>query len=81
MVADCKINIKNVKESRTYTISQISCQIFLHPVDKADILNKYFFNISKIDVEPELPNNVPDPPNSMEEFVITENEVLDQFSN
>ena len=50
-------------------------QMFLHPVDKADILNNHFSNISKIDVEPELPNNVPDPPNSMEEFVITENEV------
>ena len=44
-------------------------------------MNKHFSNISKIDIEPELPNNVPDPPVIMENFDILENEVLDQLSN
>ncbi|VDI01051.1 Hypothetical predicted protein [Mytilus galloprovincialis] len=56
-------------------------QIFLHPVNKAELLNSHFSNISKIDVEPELPNNVPDPPFKMEEIIITEEEVLDQLKN
>ncbi|CAG2185269.1 unnamed protein product [Mytilus edulis] len=56
-------------------------QIFLHPVNKAELLNSHFSNISKIDIEPELPNNVPDPPFKMEEIIITEEEVLDQLKN
>ena len=36
-------------------------QIFVHPIEKAEILNKHFSNISKIDIEPELPNNDPNP--------------------
>ena len=56
-------------------------QIFVHPVDKAEVLNKHFSNISKIDIEPELPNNVPDPPVIMENFDILETEVFDQLSN
>ncbi|CAG2244413.1 unnamed protein product [Mytilus edulis] len=51
------------------------------PVNKAELLNSHFSNISKIDVEPELPNNVPDPPFKMEEIIITEEEVLDQLKN
>ena len=39
-------------------------------------LNKHFSNISKIDIEPELPNNVPDPPVIMEKFDILQNETF-----
>ena len=62
------------------TLSKTWPQIFVHPVQKAEILNKHFSNISKIDIEPELPNNVPDPPVIMENCDILENEVFDQLS-
>ena len=51
----------------------------LHPTEKAEVLNTHFCNISKIDNEPELPGDIPDPPVMMEEFIINENEVLDQL--
>lgn len=57
-------------------------QIFPHPINKAELLIRtlIFPNISKIDVEHELPKNVPDPPFKMDEIIITE-EILDQLEN
>ena len=54
-------------------------QIFFHPSDKAEILNTHFSNIANIDNEPVLSDNVASPPCHLSEFIITEQEILDQF--
>ena len=56
------------------------CQIFIHPSDKAEILNTHFSNIANIDNEPDFSYNVTPPPYQLNEFIITEQEVLDQLN-
>ena len=55
-------------------------EIFIYPSDKAEILNTHFSNISNIDNEPDLSYNVTPPPYQLNEFIITEQEVLDQLN-
>ena len=55
-------------------------QIFIHPSDKAEILNTHFSNIANIENEPDLSYNVRPPPYQLNEFIITEQEVLDQLN-
>ena len=56
------------------------CQIFIHPSDKAEILNTHFSNIANIDNEPDFSYNITPPPYQLNEFIITEQEVLDQLN-
>jgi hypothetical protein len=56
------------------------CQIFIHPSDKAEILNTHFSNIANIDNEPDFSYNVTPPPYQLNEFIITEQEVSDQLN-
>ena len=54
-------------------------QINIHPIDKAQVLNNHFANISKIDDEPPLPED-PVPPNfSLNNLHITNQDVKDQL--
>ena len=55
-------------------------QIVIHPSDKAEILNTHFSNIANIENEPDLSYNVTPPPYQLNEFIITEHEVLDQLN-
>ncbi|CAG2219960.1 unnamed protein product [Mytilus edulis] len=54
-------------------------QIFIHPLDKSEILNNHFADIANIDIEPEIPDNNEPPPCHLNKFVITEKEILDQL--
>ncbi|VDH94373.1 Hypothetical predicted protein, partial [Mytilus galloprovincialis] len=54
-------------------------QIFIHLLDKSEILNNHFANIANIDTEPEIPDNNEPPPCHLNKFVITEKEILDQL--
>ena len=56
------------------------CQIFIHPSDKAEILNTHFSNIANNDNEPDFSYNITPPPYQLNEFIITEQEVLDQLN-
>ena len=55
-------------------------QIFIHSSDiKAEILNTHFSNIVNIDSEPVISDNVAPLPCHLNEFIITEQEILDQL--
>ena len=56
-----------------------SGQTLFHPIEKANVLNNYFADISSLDDEPDIPLHGPGPPNHMENFFITDEEVLDQI--
>ena len=55
-------------------------KIFIYPFDKAEILNTHFSNIANIDNESDLSYNVTPPSYQLNEFIITEKEVLDQLN-
>ena len=55
-------------------------QICIYPFDKAEILNTHFSNIANIDNESDLSYNVTPPSYQLNEFIITEQEVLDQLN-
>ena len=54
-------------------------QIFIHPSNKVEILNTHFSNIANIDNEPVISDNVTPLPCHLNEFIITEQEILDQL--
>ena len=55
-------------------------QICIHSSDvKAEILNTHFSNIVNIDSEPVISDNVAPLPCHLNEFIITEQEILDQL--
>lgn len=59
---------------------KVNGQTLFHPMDKANALNKFFTNISTIDVSQNLVHNVPDPPlQQMNTLFIKDTEVLDQL--
>ena len=51
----------------------------IHPFDKAQTLNKHFASISKVENPPPLPEEDPLPPYSLENIIITEQDVKDQL--
>ena len=54
-------------------------QICIHPSNKVEILNTHFSNIANIDNEPVISDNVTPLPCHLNEFIITEQEILDQL--
>lgn len=56
---------------------KVNGQTLFHPIDKANALNKFFTNISTIDVSHNLVHNASDPPlQQMNTFFITDTEVF-----
>jgi hypothetical protein len=55
--------------------------IMTHPFDKSNASNEYFTSISTLDNEPELHDLPPLSPCELFDIVITEQDVVDQFSN
>jgi hypothetical protein len=51
----------------------------LDPSNKVEILNAHFSNIANIDNEPVISDNVTPLPCHLNEFIITEQEILDQL--
>lgn len=71
--------LKNNKHKPSPTL-KVNGQTLFHPMDKANALNKFFTNISTIDVSQNLVHNVPDPPlQQMNTLFIKDTEVLDQL--
>ena len=58
-----------------------SGKTLFHPIEKANAFNTFFSNISTMDHEPNLPLHGPGPPTNfqLENFVISDQEVLDQL--
>lgn len=59
---------------------KVNGQTLFHHIEKANALNKFFINISTIDVSQNLIHNVPDLPlQQMKTLFIKDTEVLDQL--
>ena len=53
----------------------------IHPLDKAHVLNNHFANISTINNEKEIAENLNLPNHSLTSILITEHDVKDQLTN
>ena len=74
---------KCTKKCKPSTPLDSNGKILIHPIDKADELNKYFAKISHVDNcnEPTLPPQGPGPPYSIDKIHITVQDVIDQLQN
>ena len=77
-IAKCISNFTKARDPPSFL--EHDDEIFIYPSDNAEILNTHFSNISNIDNEPDLSYNVTPPPYQLNEFIITEQEVLDQLN-
>ena len=53
----------------------------IHPLDKAQVLNDHFVNISTIDTDKEINENLNPPNFSLDTIIVTEQDVKDQLCN
>jgi hypothetical protein len=70
--------LSSIREEPVLLKETCDGQICIHPSNKVEILNTHFSNIANIDNAPVISDNVTPLPCHLNEFIITEQEILDQ---